>query len=50
MPLIKTTTNKVKRAEEIKAKIIVGVSEIDFAGKTLNKPLGAGEAMLLIEE
>ena len=36
--------------QAIKAKVIAGYNEFAFSGKELNKPLGAGEAMLIIEE
>ena len=36
--------------EEIKAKVIIGLNEFVFSGQVLNKPLGAGEAMLVVEE
>ena len=36
--------------QAIKAKVIAGYNEFAFSGKELNKSLGAGEAMLIIEE
>ena len=36
--------------QEIKAKVIAGYNEFAFSGAVLNKPLAAGEAMLIIEE
>ena len=36
--------------EDVTAKVIVGLQEEVFSGQALSKPLGAGEAMLIIEQ
>lgn len=45
-----TRLTELSFKEEVKAKVIVGLNEFAFSGRALNKPLGAGEAMLVMEE
>ena len=48
--VMETRLTELTFKEEIKAKVIIGLNEFVFSGQVLNKPLGAGEAMLIIEE
>ena len=48
--VMETRLTELTFKEEIKAKVIIGLNEFVFSGQVLNKPLGAGEAMLVIEE
>lgn len=48
--VMETRLTELTFKENIKAKVIIGVNEFAFSGQVLKKPLGAGEAMLMIEE
>lgn len=48
--VMETRLTELTFKETIKAKVIIGVNEFAFSGQVLKKPLGAGEAMLMIEE
>ena len=48
--VMETRLTELTFKEEIKAKVIIGLNEFVFSGQVLNKPLGAGEAMLVVEE
>ena len=48
--VMETRLTELTFKENIKAKVMIGVNEFAFSGQVLKKPLGAGEAMLMIEE